>query len=817
MAEEMNLFEVPEKPSFFIGRLQADIFDSPDSFYKVLLVSVEENNFDWDEEEITVTGSFGDLSDDQTYRFEGKLVNHPKYGRQFQVSSYHANHPTSREGVINFLSGKQFPGVGKKTAEKIVDLLGTNAIEKINADRHSLDNLGLRASVRQSIIDNIADNRGMDQIIIGLNDLGFGSNLSSAIFDRYGDETLEIIAKNPYQLVQDIEGISFKRADQVAVKMNIAGDDPRRIDAAIFQALNELTMATGDTYTSAKPLLQETLQLLSEGSVPVATAEVSKRIVNLGKNGAVRYEDRRIYPGYLFQAEWDIAENLHRLTMDTSANFSEKKIDQVLRKLPSQTGINYDEVQLKAIKTALMAKTMLLTGGPGTGKTTIIKGVVTAFAQLQGIALDPNQYKEKAFPILLAAPTGRAAKRMSEATDLPASTIHRLLGLNGREQVTELEGKNLEGSLLIVDEMSMVDTLLFKTLIQSVPTSMKVIFVGDKDQLPSVGPGQVFNDLLNFSQISQITLDKIHRQSADSTIIPLAHSIKEGVIPPDLTAKMPDRSFIACQASQVPHVVEQIIDLSEKRGYGADELQILAPMYRGSAGVDRLNELAQNVYNGYEKGRAEINFRGQRFRVGDKVLQLINSPDNNVFNGDIGKIVAIENGRNSGKKNESITIDFDGNEVTYSRPDWGQIRLAYSISIHKSQGSQFKMVVLPLVHEFGRMLQRNLLYTAITRAEEKLIMIGEARAFVTALKNESVNRRTSLVSRLETVWNGQSESKESSTGLVDNIETVTQPNSKLETSNSRPESTILTPKLVESGEIDPMIGMGNISLDDFRK
>lgn len=817
MAEEMNLFEVPEKSSFFIGRLQADIFDSPDSFYKVLLVSVEENNFDWDEEEITVTGSFGDLSDDQTYRFEGKLVNHPKYGRQFQVSSYHANQPTSREGVINFLSGKQFPGVGKKTAEKIVDHLGANAIDKINSDRHILDNLGLRASIRQSIIDNIAVNRGMDQIIIGLNDLGFGSNLSSAIFDRYGDETLEIIAKNPYQLVQDIDGISFKRADQVAAKMKIASDDPRRIDAAIFQALNDLTMATGDTYTSAKPLLQETLQLLSEGNIPVSTSTVSQRIVNLGKNGAVQYEDQRIYPGYLFQAEWDIAENLHRLVSDKEDNFSEKEVDKVLQKLPSQTGIHYDDIQLKAIKTALLSKTTLLTGGPGTGKTTIIKGVVTAFAQLQGIALDPNQYKEKAFPILLAAPTGRAAKRMSEATDLPASTIHRLLGLNGREQVAELEGKNLEGSLLIVDEMSMVDTLLFKTLVQSIPTSIKVIFVGDKDQLPSVGPGQVFNDLLNFPQIPQITLDKIHRQSADSTIIPLAHSIKEGVIPPDLTAKMPDRSFIACQAAQVPHVVEQIITLSEKRGYGADELQILAPMYRGSAGVDRLNELAQNVYNGYEEGRAEINFRGQTFRVGDKVLQLINSPDNNVFNGDIGKIVAIENSTNSGKKNESMTIDFDGNEVTYIRPDWGQIRLAYSISIHKAQGSQFKMVVLPLVHEFGRMLQRNLLYTAITRAEEKLIMVGEARAFVNALKNESINRQTSLVSRLETVWNGQVENKQKKTELEVGLETASSSDvPEDEKVSSTSDSTILTSELVESGTIDPMIGMENISPDDFR-
>ncbi|MCI1975654.1 MAG: ATP-dependent RecD-like DNA helicase [Limosilactobacillus sp.] len=828
MAEEINLFEAPKEPSFFVGQVQSDIFDSPDSFYKVLLVSVEDANFDWNESEITVTGSFGDLRDDQTYRFEGKLVDHPKYGRQFQASSYHANQPTSREGIVNFLAGKQFPGIGKKTAEKIVDKLGTHAIDKINADPHVLDGLKLRETVRSSLVENLNANQGMDQIIIGLNDLGFGSNLSSAIFDHYGDETLNVIGENPYQLVQDIEGISFKRADQVAMKMKIPADDERRISAAIIQSIDDLTMASGDTYTSAKPLLQESMRLLADGyNDPIPTEKITQQIVKMEKDGSVQYEEKRIYPASLYKAEWQIAENLHRLCQKQEHVKNQKQVTTILEKLPVKTGIKYDAVQLQAIKTALTSKVMLLTGGPGTGKTTIIKGVVAAFAELNEIALDPNQYKEKAFPILLAAPTGRAAKRMSEATDLPASTIHRLLGLNGREMPTELNAKDLEGALLIVDEMSMVDTLLFKVLVQSIPTSMHVIFVGDKDQLPSVGPGQIFHDLLAFGNLPQIELTRIHRQSADSTIIPLAHAIREGKIPSDLTVKMADRSFIACHSQQVAGVVKQIIEMSQQRGYDASDLQILAPMYRGAAGVDRLNELSQNVYNPANPNKQEIEFRGQVFRVGDKVLQLVNNPERNVFNGDIGRITSIENGPTKGKKNATMTIDFDGNEVNYGRLEWSQVRLAYSISIHKSQGSQFKMVILPLVHEFGRMLQRNLLYTAITRAADKLIMVGETYAFVTAINSQSVNRQTSLVKRLTDVWKHHNELKtpleQGTEGQNDNSQSSTSQTDKLELRDqSVPNQQIggeriLTPALIKSGQIDPMIGMEGISPASFKK
>ena len=823
MAEEIDLFKTPTEPSFFIGQVQSEIFTSPDSFFKVLIVSVEEANFDWHEPEITVTGSFGDLSDDQTYRFEGKIVEHPRYGQQFQATSYHVNRPTSKDGLVDFLSGKQFTGIGKKTAEKIVDKLGTDAINKIIADPHVLDKLKLRKAVKDSLVDNLRANQGMDEIIIGLNDLGFGANLSSAIFDKYGEETLHIINENPYQLAAEIDGISFNRADQVAQKLGIATDDSRRIDAAIIQMLDDLTMETGDTFTTTKPLLQQTIQLLAQGSGGrVSTDLIANQIVELEKNQEISYADEKIYPTALYNAEWQIADHLHRLLTVDQEKVPATTIEKTVTKVADQSGITYDQVQKEAIKTALNSKVMLLTGGPGTGKTTIIKGIVASYAKIHNLSLDVNEYKEKSFPVLLAAPTGRAAKRMSEATDLPASTIHRLLGLNGREMPTDMNARDLEGSLLIIDEMSMVDTLLFKTLIQAVPTSMHVVLVGDKDQLPSVGPGQIFHDLLDFAELPKVELTNIHRQAADSTIIPLAHAIKEGKLPSDLTNKMPDRSFISCHANQVPSVVQQIIDLSKKRDYSANDIQILAPMYRGQAGIDRLNELAQQAYNPPANGKQEVDFRGLTFRVGDKVLQLVNVPEKNIFNGDIGKITAIESGRTVGKKNESITVDFDGNEVSYSRMEWNQLRLAYCISIHKAQGSQFKMVLLPIVQQFSRMLQRNLLYTAITRAAEKLVLIGEPYAVVTSVKNEAVNRKTSLVDRLDKVWSKHGELKskldhqtDSLTKELSSPQPVQKENKQL--INNDAQQYILTADLINSETIDPLIGMENISLQSLHQ
>lgn len=819
MDNSMNLFEQPSEPAFLIGKLITTFFASDDGFYKVLLVQIEQTNIEFPEEEIVVTGNFGDINDETSYKFIGKLVNHPRYGQQFQATNYSQAQPTTKQGIINFLSGDQFKGIGKKTAEKIVDQLGLNAINKIVADSTVLAPLHLKPNLVQTLVDHLNTVQGMDKIIIGLNDFGFGSSLAGAIYEKYRDETLEVIMQNPYQLVADIDGISFKRADAVAQKLHIGLDDPRRVQAAILQVLDDVTVQTGDTYTTAKPLVTKTLALLEENSsTAIAPNAVSKELIDMAKQNEVVAQDDRIYPATLFQAEWQIAQHLYRIQTAVELETSAKQAQKALKQVERQLDIDYDQSQEEAILVALKSRIFLLTGGPGTGKTTIINGIVAAFAKLHDYSLDINEYKQRPFPILLAAPTGRAAKQMSETTGLPASTIHRLLGLNGREAASDMNVKDLDGALLIIDELSMVDTLLFKALLQAIPSTMQVVFVGDKDQLPSVGPGQVFHDLLDFEQLPKKELTQIYRQNEDSSIIPLAHHIKMGQVPTDLTTNFPDRSFIACEQYQVADVVEQITKKAMAKKFDAKDVQVLAPMYRGSAGINQLNTLVQNVFNdNSQQQRKEVEFRGQHFRIGDKVLHLVNSPEDNVFNGDIGTIVGIEPALKNGKENKSdaLVIAFEQTEVTYPRNEWQRITLAYCISIHKSQGSQFQMVILPLVNAFHKMLQRNLLYTAVTRAQSKLIMVGEPSAFAACIENQSVNRKTSLPLRLRATFNDETIDQQE---VVNDEPNKTNEQDEIVSNDDEPgitENHQLTQVMIANGKVDPMIGMHGIKPDDF--
>ena len=317
MDNSINLFDDPVESSFLVGKVITVFFASSDNFYKVLLVSVEETNLEWTEPEIVVTGNFGDVDDESLYRFEGKLVDHPKYGQQFKSTGYHKAQPTTRQGLVNYLSGDQFKGVGQKTAEKIVDLLGTGAIAEITHDSSVLAPLKLRPTIIQSLVDNLTDNQGMDQIVIGLNDLGFGNSLAATIFEKYREKTLDVIHDNPYQLAQDIDGISFKRADQVAMQMDIAPDDPRRLAAGVLQALDEVTMQSVDTYTFTKILLNNAIQLLeSSQQVQIEPQKVADQLIDLAKKNEIVGQEDRVYPSTLFSGEWQIAQHLQRLMSD---------------------------------------------------------------------------------------------------------------------------------------------------------------------------------------------------------------------------------------------------------------------------------------------------------------------------------------------------------------------------------------------------------------------------------------------------------------------------------------------------------------------
>lgn len=792
---------------FVIGRVKSVFFQSNDSFYKVILVSVKRVNFDWKEHTITVTGEFPNLQEENKYRFIGHLVDHPRYGKQFKASTYEIDLPSTKEGLVNYFSSDKFPGIGKKSAQRIVKVLGDDALSLLIQDPERANGLGLSKRQSQILIDSIRKNNQTDGIVIELNKYGFSSKIAAKIFNKYHEKSLQIINENPYQLSIDIDGIGFVKADQIAQKIGIQDDAQVRIRGAIFQVLNDLCYGNGDTFASSKQVIEHSILLLEKGRHTRINAEdVADQIIELDKKHLIVVDHQHIYLRRLYHEEYGIADKIYAIMNNENDHrqYDTAQLDKVLRRIERHLKMEYDETQRDAIFTAINSHCFLLTGGPGTGKTTIINGIVAVFAALNGIDLDKikKQSKDSSMPILLAAPTGRAAQRMSETTGLPAKTIHRLLGINGHdEELSTSKVDELSGSLLIIDETSMVDTELMNILLKAIPYNMQVIFVGDKDQLPSVGPGQVFADLLSSDVIPKKELTKIYRQSDESSIVELSHAIQQGRLPAEFTRQYSDRSFIACNAFQVPCVLEQIVRSWVNKGNSIDDLQVLSPMYKGPAGIDNLNVHLQQIINPISHGRKEIEVNQQVFRIGDRVLQLVNDPEHNIFNGDIGKIVGID--LKSHKEHipvDKIIVDFNGNEVSYEKKNWNQLTLAYCMSIHKSQGGEFPLVILPIVHQFSRMLARNLLYTAISRAKKKLVLLGEVNAFQKAVQIVSSNRQTGLRKMLKSFEDQLCSNK--CEGSKKNIDDLLEDNDQ--------DQFVLTTSLIDSGKISPMIGMKGI-------
>lgn len=811
---------------YIVGKVVAIFYQNPSNFYKVILIKITDTNSDNTDDEIVVTGNFGDIQEDELYRFFGVFVEHPKYGRQLQVETYQKEQPTSENGLIQFLSSEKFPGIGKRTAERIIETLGEEAIDRILEDPTLLEGIpSLNEKKRTLLVETLRLNYGMDQVIVGLNRYGFSSHLAFAIYKMYKNEALEMIEENPYRLVEDIEGIGFKKADQIAEEIGISATSPQRLRAAILYQIMHHCLQTGHTYVPAQMLLEQAMFLLENSRpVEIQAEALADCVIELVEEGKIQQEGTNLFENSLYFSEMGIATQIQRLLDDNDTlQYPEKKLNQLIRKAEKQLGITYGPSQEQAIKAAVSSPLFILTGGPGTGKTTVINGIVQIFAELHDIELDLKKNTEEAFPILLAAPTGRAAKRMNETTGLPSGTLHRLLGLNSHEKAPEEGTKEVEGRLLIVDEMSMVDTWLANTLLKAIPDGMQVILVGDKDQLPSVGPGQVLHDLLEIPMIPKQELTEIYRQGDGSSIIPLAHEIKNGQMPKNLLENQKDRSYFRCEAHQIEPLIANIVTKAKNKGFTAQDIQVLAPMYRGVAGINALNQMMQSIFNPNPDGRKkEVQFNESVYRIGDKVLQLQNIPEKNVFNGDMGEIVGITYAKDSEDKVDELLIRFDLNEVSFTRNEWQQLTLAYCCSIHKAQGSEFKMVILPMVHQYRRMLQRNLLYTAVTRSKEMLILLGEPSAYQRSIEQESHVRLTALKSRLLGTTLGESEVAHPDThqkGQTVDTPTVKDPEETLSTNDvprkTPVEETILTIQMVEEEQVDPMIGMGEISPFDF--
>ena len=752
---------------YFSGTIERIIFENPSSFFRILLLNIDDTDADFDDFEIIVTGTMADIIEGEDYTFWGNLVQHPKYGEQLKLIRYERAKPTSK-GLVKYFSSDHFKGIGVKTAQKIVDLYGDNTIDKVLAEPEKLhDIVGLSAKNREAFIMKLRQNYGTERVLAKLSEYGISNKLAFQIQDFYKEETLEIVEHYPYQLVEDIQGIGFKIADQLAQSLGIESTAPERFRAGLLHTLLTQSMEKGDTYLEAKELLEHTIELLeSSRQIELAPNSVADELAHLIEEDKVQNVDTKIFENSLFFAEEGICNNLLRILEKENQNkYEPEKIEAALTHIEEEFAISYDAIQKQAICNAIQHKIFILTGGPGTGKTTVINGIIAVYALLHGLDL----HKSHDLPILLAAPTGRAARRMNELTGLPSATIHRHLGMTGDDDTSHLDDY-LDADFIIVDEFSMVDTWLANQLLSNISSNSKLLIVGDADQLPSVSPGQVLADLLKIPLLPQTKLEKIYRQGEDSTIVTLASQIQKGVLPPDFTEKKADRSYFEARSEHIPQMIERIVEAAIRSGIPAQDVQVLAPMYRGQAGIDHINKLMQDLINPAEKEQLVFEATDGQYRQGDRVIHLVNDAESNVFNGDLGYITDLLPAKYTDSKQDELTINFDGNEIVYQRSEWYKIRLAYAMSIHKSQGSEFPVVILPITSSSHRMLQRNLIYTAITRAKSKLILLGEKSAFAFAVQNTGTTRKTYLKERFEDFLNVEKVIHTS----VDNLETTVE-------------------------------------------
>lgn len=707
------------------GTVDTIIFASQDNRFTVLKLSPEKLST-----QITVTLNGMAPLIGQLLEIEGEWVKHPKFGQQFKAMTYKTVAPTEISGIEKFLASGAINGIGPAMAKKIVAEFGEKTLEIIAKSPNELLKVpGIGKKTAEKISTSYLEQSELTEIMVWLENHGISNTYAGKIFAKYGSFAIDIMEKDIYRLFQDIEGIGFLTADKLAFNLGIQREDKRRIISGIDYALMQLCN-NGHCCIPEMSLVDKTAKILQVNNQIIFTI-LKERIDNGSLNTEIVGGETLIYPPYLYYAEKKVATRLLQLQQATEP-LSEDNLSLFIKVWEKDNQIQLAQKQKEAIKACLHHGVLVLTGGPGTGKTTVIKGILSIL-------------KAQGLKIRLAAPTGRAAKRLSETTGQKALTIHRLLEANNLAQDDNLKlgfskdiDDQLDADVIILDEVSMVDIVLMHHFFNAVPDGCRIILVGDTDQLPAVGPGSVLKDIIRSQKIPAIRLDEIFRQAQTSMIIQNAHIINAGRLP-DLRKQYSD--FVFYELNDDTSITQKILDLCTKdlphEGFDVlKDVQILSPMHRFLCGVENLNLMLQEQLNP-KKNQDELKYSSQTFRVGDKVMHIRNNYQKNVFNGDIGFIQDVNN--------EKLTVDYFDHIVTYEKNELNELTLAYASSVHKSQGSEYKVVIIPLSTSHYIMLQRNLLYTAITRAKQKVIIIGSKKALMTAIQSNRTQKRYTLL------------------------------------------------------------------------
>ncbi|RMG98954.1 MAG: ATP-dependent RecD-like DNA helicase [Chloroflexi bacterium] len=700
---------------------------------------------------ITVVGHLPEVNPGEYLRLTGRWVSHPRHGRQFQAEQCEQVLPATIEGIKRYLGSGLIRGIGPVMAERIVNRFGVDTLDVIDHEPERLQQvLGIGKKRVRSIIKAWEEQRAIKDIMMFLQTYGISTSLAIKIYKQYGDEALSVVQNNPYRLVQDVHGIGFKTADKIAQALGLAHDDPARIEAGIAYTLNRMA-EEGHVFVPQAELEPEAAGILGVETSRVAdviekleSGEVIRRekityeigeAKQASEKTAVLREEQAVYLTPFYYSEIGVTNRIRQLVQHPQSRLAGLQRHLTAEKLTTaDSGLRLTEQQLMAIKTAVSHKVTILTGGPGTGKTTTLRALLDLLAK-------------HGHTFALASPTGRAAKRLTEATGREAKTIHRLLEFKPGEGFGRNEDNPIHADLVVIDEASMLDLVLANNLLKAIRPDSHLLLVGDIDQLPSVGAGDVLGDLIDSGVTAVVRLQTIFRQAAHSLIIHNAHRINQGLMPetrPDATDFF---IFVKQDPDEAAELIVDIVKNRVPRKFGLDpmdDIQVLAPMYNGRIGVSNLNQMLQLALNPPSSRKAERRLGGRTFRVGDKVMQTVNNYDKNVYNGDIGRITAIDT------INQTMTVNIDGMPVVYDFLETDELVLAYCISVHKSQGAEYPCVVMPVLTQHYMMLQRNLLYTAVTRAKKLAILVGTRKAIAIAIKNnKTTHRHTALDWRLK--------------------------------------------------------------------